>query len=370
MNYSKLKAPWWAPILLCALALAALPSVAAAQCNCTNSSLLGDTVSTTVAGPAVNSMVTGGVELPAAGPALGLAGASPRFKIDFGANTIRVEAVLQAATYGGAIKFHFNSLNPIAPANCAAASPTIVGIVVTTNKPNGAFIVSGATFTANSVTVPIAPATGANIDWMPGEFVNVVLRYACEGGTTTPAAFDSCCPPWNSTQLMSRLAYQGSTIGQPYTLKFQNTAPLNAQMNAYITYLQSLGLGFTNITINFGLFNHGTNATPNPTGTQVGLWTPMTWPGAPVANFFPNGAMQVGVWYRIRTKITLSGGPANWLSEKCLESYVDVRVQAIAGLRAASPGEGQAGSAMLQFRTPDGKVTERPIQLGAGGRDN
>lgn len=70
-----------------------------------------------------------------------------------------------------------------------------------------------------------------------------------------PAAFDPCCPPWNSTQLISRLAYQGTTIGQPYTLKFLNTAPLNTQMNAYMAYAQSLGLGFTSLTINFSLWN-------------------------------------------------------------------------------------------------------------------
>lgn len=175
-------------------------------------------------------------------------------------------------------------------------------------------------------------------------------------------AFDPCCPPWNSTQLSSRLFYQGTTIGQPYTQKFLNTPPLDTQMTAYIAYVQSQ-YPSSSITINFGLWNLGTTGTGIAPGTLVAGPFPITWngtgPGTPVPTFFPNGIMQVGTWYRVKTTITLAGVPANWLLEKCKESFVDVRFQAIAGLRP-SGAEG-AGLRVLQFRMPNGTIIERPV---------
>lgn len=147
---------------------------------CAAASLIGDTVTTQFAGgvhPIVSRLVSGAVELPAAGPTLGLAGSSPRFNIDFGANTIRIDFVNQPATYGPGSQFTFASLNPVPPAGCTG-TPRINGIEVTTNRPASAFVPGGATFGPNQVIVRIAGAT--NVDWLPGQFVLVRLTYACD----------------------------------------------------------------------------------------------------------------------------------------------------------------------------------------------
>lgn len=172
-----------------------------------------------------------------------------------------------------------------------------------------------------------------------------------------PAAFTACCPPWNATQLQSVMVYQGTGgIGAPYTLKFNPAPQLHAQLNAYITYLQSLGLGINVMLINFQLSDAGTGATPVP-GSLISN-QPMTWTGSgmPSPNFFANGAMSVNRWYRIQTAIILGGtAGSTFLPTQCLISYIDVRIQVM-----PSPGARQ-GAATMQIRLADGRIFERPV---------
>jgi hypothetical protein len=346
-----------------ALALSVLPpTTAAAQpaaCDCTKSTLMGDAVSVSTGGPTATATVNAGVEWPALGPLVGMAGSSPRFKVDVGANTIRIDTVQQPATYGGGMRLNFTSLNPAAPGGCTNAR--IGGVVVATNKPGAGYIASGITFTANSVSVPIAPTTG-NIDWLPGEYIVVTLRYICDTATPTPTA-DACCPPWSSGQLQSMLVYQGTGgISAPYTLRFQPTAVLHTQINAYVNYITTLGMGFTNMQIKFDLLDAGTGATPFP-GTQLSTST-MTWTGSgsPTANFFPAGMMQTNRWYRIRTTTILNGGPGSkWLQEKCITKYVDVRIQVQPSPMKPGAGAPASSGGQLQIRTEDGRISTRSL---------
>lgn len=336
---------------------------AAAQCNCTNSSLVGDSVTTQAGnGPILTATVNASsTEHIGAGPGLGMAGPSPRMNIDYTANTIRVDFVQQPATYGANYVFKFANLNPIPPQGCAGPAK-IVGITVHTNKANAPFVVSGATFGPNHVHVPFAGST--NVDWLPGEFFLVRLQFACDPPPAT-SGFDPCCPPWNSTQLKSMLFYQGTNIGGNYTLKFMPTPQLHTQMNAYITYLQSLGMGFSTISLNFELIPGGTGATwsgSTPSQTATVTWTGS---GSPTPNFFSAGAMIPNTWYRIRTTVLLPPNP-HFLPEKCRMSYVDVRLQLF-----PSPfkGRGVPRPARLQFKPEGGRLVEEAVQLVDTPRD-
>lgn len=166
-------------------------------------------------------------------------------------------------------------------------------------------------------------------------------------------AFNPCCPPWNSAQLQSMLFYQGSGgIASPYTLKFHPTPLLNAQLNAYINYLHTLGMGFTNIVINFQLINAGTGPTPVP-GVLI-TQQPVSWTGTgnPSPTLFPNNLMVVNHWYRIQTQIILGGYPGQFLPRECITSYVDVRIQVLPSVRSAP---------RLQFRLANGRTMERAL---------
>ncbi|MFZ0751024.1 MAG: S8 family peptidase, partial [Pyrinomonadaceae bacterium] len=164
-------------LLATLLVMATNASSQTSGCNCANASLVGDTVGTRFVGwPLVNSTVSSGVELPKAGPTLGAPGPSPRWSIDFGSNTIRIDFLQQPATYGMGSYFTFSSLDPQLR-GCPPAS--ISGIAVSTNKPTTQFnVVGAATFGPNTVKIQIAPSN-KNLDWQPGEFILVRLNFAC-----------------------------------------------------------------------------------------------------------------------------------------------------------------------------------------------
>lgn len=161
---------------LCFFITLMMPATASPQgCICANASLVGDNVATKFSGgPVVNrTAVDPGIELPNAGPTLGAAGPAPRWNIDFGINTIRIDFLQQIATYGAGAAFTFSNLNPQL-SGCPPVS--ITGVQITTNKPTVPFNVAAAvTFTADTVTVPIAGLT--NLDWQPGEFILVKLEF-------------------------------------------------------------------------------------------------------------------------------------------------------------------------------------------------
>lgn len=155
-------------------------------------SLVGDTVNVQfVNAPAKSVVVGAGIELPNAGPTLGAAGNAPRWNIDLDGASIRIDFIDQIATYGQGSFFLFSNLDP----QLGTCPGTISGVTVTTNKPASQFNVAGAvTFTANSVRVPIAPG-GSNLDWAPGEFIEVRLSYQPVPGCS------ACVPPPSGMKL-------------------------------------------------------------------------------------------------------------------------------------------------------------------------
>jgi hypothetical protein len=333
-------------------------------CNCANASLVGDTVGTRFnLGPGpINKVVGSGIELPGAGPILGGAGPAPRWNIDFGSNTIRIDFLQQPATYGMGSYFTFSSLDP----QLAGCPPAFIsGITVTTNKPTVPFnVVAAATFGPHTVKIQIAP-NSANIDWQPGEFILVKLNFACD----TPATqVDPCCPPWNRDLMKDMLFYQGSgSISAPYTLLFQPTTTFKNQMQAYINYLHLMNFAITGITIDWRLHAQGTGATASPPyGPQVGSTTYATWTwnttgiGNPtlIPNPFftlPTYSMIVGTWYLVHTGIYLENGQ-KFFPDTCANNEIYVRIQ-VMNAKSAVANSGP----VLEFS--DGKKVIKSIPL-------
>ena len=146
-----------------------------ADCICANASLMGTTIGTRwcLLPNTINRVVGTGIELPSCGPTLGV-DISPRWDIDFGVNTIRINFIHQVATYGMGAYFTFSNIYPLLP-GCPPA--VIESISVTTSKPTGTFNVAATTtFTDHSVVVHVAPPT-ANLDWQAGEFILIKLNF-------------------------------------------------------------------------------------------------------------------------------------------------------------------------------------------------
>ncbi|MBL0108789.1 MAG: hypothetical protein IPP52_16270 [Ignavibacteria bacterium] len=147
--------------------------------QCSNASLMGVSVATRInsggSWPTLNTVVGSGIELPSCGPTLGMAGAAPRWDIDFNSNTIHITC-LQDATYGGSF-FNFSNIIPTAVLGCP--TPVISSITVTTNHPLTPFnVITAATFTQNTVYIYFAPNSGTLI-WKQGHYINVQLNYGC-----------------------------------------------------------------------------------------------------------------------------------------------------------------------------------------------
>ena len=289
--------------------------------------------------PPVPHAVTGlTTEIPAAGPTFAMGGADPRLEINYQAYRIDLRFLRPTATYVPGTSFTFTNINPVhvPPWGCPE-TPEIVGVEVnfTSNAGSGAatFLTpngGGVTFTGHSITVRLAGST--NFTWQEYDGIGIRPLFGCPGTATQESPSGGCCPPWNAGQLKSMLFYQGTgAIGSAYTLRFIPTPALNSQMNGYISYLKTLGLGFASVIVQFELFDGGTGTSSIPTGgalaTHASAWTGI---GSATPNFLAPGMMDSNRWYRIRTRIILSGGPGTaYLPSTCVESFVDVRLQVI-----------------------------------------
>lgn len=205
-----------------------------------------------------------------------------------------------------------------------------------------AAVTAGATY---SIVVSLNP--NANFD-------NGFLSY--DQGCLKPDGYDSCCPPWNPDLLQQLLVYKRSSGRfHPYTVYFQPVAQHNAQMQAYIDYLNKLNPAITDITIAFGLWDVATNI-------QVGNYHWYTWHaggnGTPafLGSLFPPGSMQVGRSYVVHTGIFLNDG-LQFFPKKCWDNDVTVRVWPFDPDSPSAPH--------LKFRRSVGKRAfpspERPI---------
>jgi len=182
------------------------------------------------------------------------------------------------------------------------------------------------------VSQQTAITLGPNDDRTFTQYV-AAARDSCPAIVAEPPS-DPCCPPWNKSKLEDMLFYSGSgSIADPYTLKFQPTPALSAQMQAYIEYVHLVNPAVPAITIHFRVNDAGTGATPTG-GPQIGLDHWVSWfagpPGGPqpVPNFFNlgNELLQINRWYRIHTGIYFENGQT-FFPDSCANNDVDVRIQ-------------------------------------------
>ena len=115
-----------------------------------------------------------GVELPCAGPDLGLIGGC-RFSVDVDGDTVRV-ADFTLADYGTGATVTVRELDP--QACFGAGTGTVAGVAVTNGNTAG--YEPTATFTDDSVTVSLADGVTR---WNPGDFVELSMEFEdeCEG---------------------------------------------------------------------------------------------------------------------------------------------------------------------------------------------
>jgi hypothetical protein len=180
-----------------------------------------------------------------------------------------------------------------------------------------------------------------------------------------PPVVDPCCPPWNSGRLEDMLFYIGSGgIAAPYTLQFQPSSAFEAQIQAYINYLNVLNPAINTIIIPFRLNEAGNGSVPTG-GSMVGQIHFVGWaaggngsPSIGPVNFFTlqNEPMQVNLWYRVHTGIYLNDRE-QFFPSQCNDNHVDVRIQVQHGPGAAHP--------VLQIRKPDGRIVEKALTPAA-----
>ncbi len=169
-----------------------------------------------------------------------------------------------------------------------------------------------------------------------------------------------CCPPWNATTLADRMVYQSASgINGPYTLRFQSTATLNAQLIAYMAYLHAMDPSYAAIMIDFRLWDAGSGPTPGtltaPSSTYTETWSTTSGP-SPMPNFFNAGGMQTNRWYTIKTNIHLNDGNT-FFPDTCANSEISVRIQVL-GMVPNAQGH---GAPMLQIRMANGQMIQRSL---------
>lgn len=209
---------------------------------------------------------------------------------------------------------------------------------------------------------------------LPNPDEDVVLTESSSiNGATFIRPPDPCCPPWNEQILRQSLVhFSAGSIGAPYTLRWQPPASLNAQMQAYINYLNAVDSTNTSITVAFGLFPAGNGASPGTPGPQVGgaggtrfvTWTANGTAPTVSGNFFPNGSMNVGQWYTVGTSIYLNDGNT-FFPETCAQNAISVRIQVTPGVRP----QGGSGSSTRSAANPlEVRAAPSPVGPAAPAR--
>lgn len=256
-------------------------------------------------------------------------------------------------TFGGAFSTRDNVAGTGSVRIVAGTTPsgTTVGTSQAVNLPAGNS--TTAPWQTVSSSVPVTAGTTYSFVVTMDNNVNFDNAFVTYNTPCGPAA-DPCCPPFNETVLQQRLFYQGTgSLSAPYTVNFQSNATLNSQMQAYVNYLATLGLGINSLTVTFSLHPSGTGAAPGAPGAQQGAAFPVIWTAggsAPsIPSFFPAGSMQVGTWYTVKTVMSLNNG-IQFIPANCVENSVAMRVQFVPGAPQGGQGEpGRGQASPLQF---------------------
>jgi hypothetical protein len=221
-------------------------------------------------------------------------------------------------------------------------------------------------FTANlqagqTYSFVVAMDNNANFDNGFVNFQTNCSAYPPEG----PANISTCCPPWDDTKLEESLYYNGSGgISAPYTLDFNPGTTTNAQMQAYINYLNALDPGITTISATVRLYDKGQTPNAPGLGSQIGVDQFVTWTAnsniPPSPGFFtlPIYAMQVNHWYRVHMGLYLNDGNVAF-SQECAVSSVMINVQVMG---RSSTGSRTAGKPYLVIKTlKNGRITSQRL---------
>ncbi len=211
---------------------------------------------------------------------------------------------------------------------------------------------------------------GGTIELTPLPLNPNILQWLLNGGLTDgPANISTCCPPWDDTRLEGSLYYNGSGgISDPYTLTFNPGATINAQMQAYINYLNALDPGITTITLSIRLKDKGQTPNAPGLGMPVSSYHFVTWtagsntsPSSGTPNFFtmPDASLQVNNWYLVQTKLRLNDDNVAF-SNECSESYYMVNVQVMGGTN--KNGSRSSASPYLVIKTlKNGRITSQRL---------
>lgn len=173
-------------------------------------------------------------------------------------------------------------------------------------------------------------------------YMQIVLCNPKNLNSSSTDIVSACCPPLNPDRVAESLRYQGSGgIADRYTLKFTQVQTFNAQMQAYINYLNLIDPSITAIIIAWSLYDQGPPGPPlGNNGTMIEThWT--TWTaggnGSPTVvgwqNFFGDSQgpltvqypMKVNNQYMIHTGVFPNQGS---FPVECRENDIYVTVSA------------------------------------------
>jgi len=148
-----------------------------------------------------------------------------------------------------------------------------------------------------------------------------------------------CCPPWNEEIIKDNTRIVTSPYGginANYTVKFNATATLRNQMQAYLNYAHAMNPSINAIIIAFKMYKQGPDTCDGGYGPQVGNQNFVTWHannsvGYQGGNFWTGYNLEVGIWYRLHTGIYLNDGNI-FFDNDCANNDICVRIQIKSGM--------------------------------------
>lgn len=185
----------------------------------------------------------------------------------------------------------------------------------------------------------------------------------------------TCCAPWAGVDIIPTLRpfFPGSAAG-PYTMTFTPPASLNAQMSAYLSYLNSLNSGVTQLTMTWQAADLGTGNSAATSGTAIGAPQTVTWSlnngvvSMTGGSFWPGSPFPLTTWIGFQTTLSVNGGQAGaaLLGPDCRTHWDAWRAQPQQIVQGGA-GPGAAGRIIFESINSRGQVTRtRPIDVRPG----
>jgi hypothetical protein len=182
-----------------------------------------------------------------------------------------------------------------------------------------------------------------------------------------------CCAPWSEADIYASLSTPiGANSAAPYTLQYLNPAALQAQMSAYLTYVNAITPGITQITMTWQAVDLGNGTNWTTSGTAVGGPQNVTWSlGAngvvtvSGGNFWSGTPFQPNIWYGFLTTLSHNGPrDSDFFGPKCLVNWRPFRVQVVQARMAAGADQ----PLMVQTIGAKGRVIQSRATASSPGR--